>query len=173
MKISPRSRAYKATAQRLGFNAVCLIGWDGPRPASFGDNRGIYPVRVATSTKEGTAHERADLESPHVGIVMLEYVLVPSATHAKRLKDALDEVLLGQAEEHMNNTLRHRWRDVRECWDQDNSDPAEQEFDRARWWSVVLDEARRILSGGATEFEIYESAEEAQDIITKAVKRGR
>lgn len=164
--ISPRARAYRAVAQQMGFHAVCLIGWEGPRPAFFGDNRGIWPVRVATSAKEMTAHERADLETPHVGVVVLEYVLVPSAAHAKRLKDALDEVLMGEQEGQSNASLRHRWRDIQGCFE------AGDDHGRVLWWGIVLDEARRLLRAGATAFPIYTSAEDVAEMISRKATRG-
>lgn len=162
---STRGKA-KSTALATGMHAVCLIGWEGPRPAYFGDNAGIWPVRVGTAAREMEAADRADLESPHVGIVVLEYVLVPSATHAKRLKDALDEVLLGEQENCMNKGLRHRWRDVRGCFEEGD------EHARAIWWGIVLEEAMRLLRDGATDFPIYETAEEAQAASISARRRG-
>lgn len=128
-------------------------------------------MRVATSSKEMTAHERADLETPHVGVIVLECVMVPSATHAKRLKDALDEILMGHQEEQENGVLRHRWRDCRGCWDQDDADPEQRESSRAMWWGIVLSEAQRMLRSGATEFPIYDS-DEIYSVISKKVKRG-
>ena len=154
-------------AERLGFYAVCLIGWEGPRPAFFGDNRGIWPVRITTTQKEMTAAERSDLDSPHVGVVVLEYVLVPSAAHAKRLKDALNEVLLGEQEGQQNSPMRHSWRDVAGIFE------VGDDQQRSMWWSVVLDAARELLSSDATEFTIYEEAEEVQQIISERVVRGR
>lgn len=166
-KVSPRSRAYRSVAHACGHYAVCLIGWEGPRPAFFGDNEGIWPVRIATSARETTAADRADLESPHVGVVVLEYVLVPSEAHAKRLREALDEVLLGEQESQQNSGARHRWRNVNGCWE-----PGD-DHQRAIWWSVVIDEARRLMEGGAREFTIYETAEDAQKVISRKVVRGR
>lgn len=101
------------------------------------------------------AAERSDLESPVHCVVVLEYVLVATAEHAKRLKAALDEVLLGEQEGQMNAACRHRWRNVAGCFDEGD------EHQRAIWWSIVLDEAQRLLRGGATEFAIYETAERA------------
>lgn len=166
VSLSPRSKAFRATAQTMGFHTVCLIGWEGPRPAAFGDNYGIWPVRVATSAREMSAHERADLESPHVGVIVLEYVVVPSATHAKRLKDAIDEVLLGYQEEQENVATRHRWRNVRGCWEEGD------DASRMMWWGEVLQEARRILEKGSTEFPIYESWEQVNSSITRRALRG-
>lgn len=163
--LSRRSKAYRHAARREDYHAVCLIGWEGPRPAKFGDNRGIWPVRVAISKKELKANQHADIESPHVGVVVLEYVLVPTEEHAKRLKEALDEVLLGQQEAQENNGLRGRWRDVRDCWEEGNGDA------RGWWWSVVLGEAQRLLKRGATNFEMY-TADEAHKRIQRRALRG-
>lgn len=152
-KIQPVKR--KGVAQRTGLHAVCLIGWEGPRAAAFGDNQGVWPVKVVTSTKEMMAAERSDLESPVHRVIVLEYVLVATAEHAKRLKAALDEVLLGEQEGQMNGACRHRWRNCVGCFEEND------EHQRALWWSIVLDEAQRLLRGGATEFAIYETAESA------------
>lgn len=164
--ITPRSKASASIAMAAKMHAVCLIGWEGPRPAFFGDNAGIWPVRVATAAREMDAADRADLESPHARVVVLEYVLVPTATHAKRLKDALDEVLLGEQENCMNKGLRHRWRDVRGCFEEND------EHGRAIWWGIILEEAHRLLRAGATDFPIYQSWEEVQDAIPTAPRRG-
>ena len=165
MLLSPKSKAYRAVAQRTDFHAVCLIGWEGPRPAYFGDNKGIWPVRIATSTKELKAAQHADLETPHVGVVVLEYVLVSTAEHAKRLKEALDEVLLGFQEEQENSTLRGRWRDVQGCW-AEGDEPGRQ-----LWWSIVLQEAQRILRKTSTSFDVFD-ADEAYRRISKKATRG-
>ena len=163
--MAPRPRPHrvkrKGVAERLDLYAVCLIGWEGPRPTGFGDNQGGLFVRVATARKEVSAADRSDIESASVPIVVHEYVLVPSEAHAKRLKEALDEVLLGQQEEQMNTGGRHRWRNVRSCWDQDNPSIDEREFDRSRWWSEILSEAQRLLRPGATSFAIYGTPEDA------------
>jgi hypothetical protein len=169
--ISKSSRAYRAAAKAADWHAVCLIGWEGPRPAYFGDNQGIWPVRIVGTTKEMTAHEKADLETPHVGVVVLEHVLVPSAAHMKRLKDALDEVLLGEQEGQSNNALKSRWRNVRGCWDQDDPDPSTREQSRAIWWALVLEQAQRMLRQGSTEFPIYDS-EQVYRMLSKQATRG-
>lgn len=137
--ISPTSRAYNEAARYLNMHSVCLIGWEGPRPRAFGDNRGIWPVRIATSKKEMTAADRSDIETPHVGVIVLEYVHVETKAHAERLKSALDEVLLGQMEEQGNDPLRHRWRDVQGCFEEND------ETSLRLWWLVILEEAQRIL----------------------------
>lgn len=156
---SPKPNRVKrrGVAERLDLYAVCLIGWDGPRPRTFGDNRGIWPVKIAVSKKEVTAAARTDLESPHVGVIVLEYVLVPSEAHAKRLKEKLDEVLLGEQEGQQNDSLRHKWRDVIGLFD-DGDD-----HQRAMWWGIVVEEARRLLRHGATEFTIYGAPEDVPD----------
>lgn len=160
-KPKPHRVRRRGVAERLDLYAVCLIGWEGPRPLSFGDNQGGLFVRVATARKEVSAADRSDIESATVPIIVHEYVLVPTEAHAKRLKEALDEVLLGQQEEQMNTGGRHRWRNVRQCWDQDGPSKEDQEFDRARWWSEILSEAQRLLRPGSTSFAIYGTPEDA------------
>ena len=147
----------KSTAEMTGLYAVCLIGWEGPRPRAFGDNAGIWPVRVAISKREMSAAERSDIESPHTPVVVLEYVLVSTEVHAKRLKEKLDEILLGEQESQMNSPLRHRWRDIRGTVDE------KDEHQRAMWWALVLEEAQRLLRSGATHFAVYGSWEEAME----------
>ena len=146
-----QSRAFRAAAAREEFYSVCLIGWDGPRPAVFGDNLGIWPVRVATAKKDGAAHKHDDLATPHARVVVLEAIYVGSEAHAKRLKDALDEMLLGQQEEHENRSLRHRWRDVRQCF--------ETPDERAIWWGELVLEAVRLCKRAARAFETFDRAE--------------
>ena len=147
----------KSTAGMTNCYAVCLIGWEGPRPRAFGDNAGIWPVRIAISKREMMAAERSDIESPHVKVVVLEYVLVPTEVHAKRLKEKLDEVLLGEQESQQNDSLRHKWRDCRGCFEEGD------EHQRAMWWALVLEESQRLLRSGATQFAVYGSWEEAME----------
>lgn len=157
MATKPRPHRVKrrGLAERLDRYAVCLIGWEGPRPRAFGDNMGIWPVKVTISKKEMMAAARSDLESPHTGVIVLEYVLVATEVHAKRLKDALDEVLLGEQEGQQNDGLRHRWRDVRGLFEEND------DHQRAMWWGLVVEEAQRLLCRGATEFVIYGTPEDA------------
>lgn len=124
-------------------------------------------MRVVTAQKEMSAADRADLESPHVGVIVHAYVLVPTAVHAKRLKDALDEVLLGEQEGQENKPLRHRWRNCVGLFE-----PGD-EHQLMIWWGIVLEEARRLLRCGATEFTIYESAEDASRVLSKRALKGR
>lgn len=154
-KPRPHRVKRRGVAEKLDLYAVCLIGWEGPRPRAFGDNRGIWPMKIAVSKKEMVAAARTDLESPHVGVIVLEYVLVPSEVHAKRLKEKLDEVLLGEQEGQQNDALRHKWRDCNGIFDVDD------DHQRAVWWGLIVEEARRMLRPGATEFTIYGAPEEA------------
>jgi hypothetical protein len=80
---------------------------------------------------------------------------VPTEVHAKRLKEKLDDVLMGEQESQLNQSLRHRWRDVRGCFAEND------DHSRAIWWSLVLEEAQRLLRSGATHFSVYGSWEDA------------
>lgn len=158
------SRSMRAAEKRSDITWVCLIGWEGPRPRYFGDNSGVWPVRIVTTKKDRTAAKEADLETPHVGVVVLEKVAVPTAEHAKRLKAALDKALLGEVEANGNETLRHSWKDLVGCWETGD--------DRAIWWGVILEDALRTVKKQAREFEIMDGKERGRRIAASA-RRGR
>lgn len=158
-----RSKAFRAAEKKAGYVSVCLIGWDGPRPRYFGDNSGCWPVRVVMTKREKTAAKSDDLSSPHVGVVVLEWVAVPSDAHAKRLKAALDEALMGEVAAHGNAALRHSWRDVAGAW--------EGEQDRAIWWGVLLEDALRRVRKLAREFDVMTGVERDGRIARKAKRR--
>jgi hypothetical protein len=46
-----RSSDWKAAFQDLAPAAVCIVGHAMPVPATFGDNRGVWPVRVVISSR--------------------------------------------------------------------------------------------------------------------------
>lgn len=166
--INPRSKAYRSVAQLAGCHAVCLIGWKEPGALRVGDNQGIWPVRVTTAAKESSAADRANAETPHIDVVVLEYVLVPTETHAKRLKVALDEVLLGEQEGQDNRGFKKpAWKNVIGIFEVDDDEQ------RHMWWQIILQEAERLLAGGASYFPIYESADEVHKIISNKVLKQR
>lgn len=158
------SRSMRAAEKRSDITWVCLIGWEGPRPRYFGDNSGAWPVRIVTTKKDRTAAKEADLETPHVGVVVLEKVAVPTAEHAKRLKAALDKALLGEVDAKGNEAMRHAWRDLMGCWETGD--------DRAIWWGVILEDALRTVKKQAREFEIMDGKERDRRIAASA-RRGR
>lgn len=158
------SRSMRAAEKRSDITWVCLIGWEGPRPRYFGDNAGCWPVRIVTTKKDRTAAKEADLETPHVGVVVLEKVAVPTAEHAKRLKAALDKALLGEVDAKGNEAMRHAWRDLMGCWETGD--------DRAIWWGVILEDALRTVKKQAREFEIMDGKERDRRIAASA-RRGR
>lgn len=155
------SRAAKAAEAELGYHAVCLIGYSEPVPRSFGDNRGAWPVKITTSKKPRDAAKRSDLEQPLHELVVLDFVQVESEEHARLLKAALDELLLGTSDD--NRALRHGWRDI--------------EQDPAIVWPVLLRQAIEKLTSlannmrRATHFEVFDEAEKDRRVRRKA--RGR
>jgi len=175
MKLSPkqtakergkltRSRAFRAHEKQAGYVAVCLIGPEHPIPRKAGDNLGGLPVRVVVTAKDRTAAKDDDLAQPYHKFIVLECVHVESRVHGDRLKAALDEQLLGAQTELDNDQPRHRFRDVRGCFD--------DEYTRSIWWGIVLDSALREVKKQARKFDVFD-AEEKQRRISEKVRRGR
>lgn len=165
----PRGRSSRAAAQAASYHAVCLIGLvprDGDTviPRHMGDNRGTMPVRIVACKKERLAAQKYDLGQPIHRVRVLEFVAVDTEAHAKRLKAALDEVLHGESNINDNDELRHQWCDVLGCFT--------DEFSRAMWWGIVLDQALRMVREKATSFRTY-SANERDQKIQRSRQGGR
>lgn len=160
-KRAPQTRAHRAAEKALDYHAVCLVGYQQPVPRFFGDNRGVWPVKVSTSKKPRDAAKRSDLEQPIHDLVVLDFVQVESEEHARLLKAALDELLLGSSDD--NKALRHGWRDI--------------EQDPAVVWPVLLRQAIEKLTSladdmrRATHFEVISETEKQRRVQRKA--RGR
>jgi hypothetical protein len=108
-----RTKAERAAEDRLGFVAVALIGYAQAIPTEFvASNRGVWPVRVIATKEPRSVHKKPDTESPVVAIKTWAYVWTRSDFHAKRLKDRMEALLLGESEEAQ--ALRHSWIDVEE-----------------------------------------------------------
>ena len=167
MLISPKSKAYRAAAKVESFYAVCLVGWDRPRPRDYGDNEGVWPVKITIRRKESEAAKEWDQESPHADIVLLEHILVATMEHATRLKNVLNEILLGEQEQRGNQGLRRNFRNVVGCWE-----PTD-DIGRQLWWAALLTEAERLLKlrKQVTHFDLYDD-EKAYRIISKKATRG-
>lgn len=164
MLIPPKSRAYRSAAKTTDFYAVCLVGWSKPRPMDFGDNEGIWPVKIVIRKKESEAAKEMDSETPHSDAVVFEHVLVATWAHATRLKDALNEVLLGQQEQQENKPLRKNFRNVVGCWAENDS------IGRSMWWSAILTEALQILRKSSSSFEVFDEDEAYERISNKATR---
>lgn len=156
-----QTRAYRAAEAETDYYAVCLIGYEKPVPRYFGDNRGAWPVRIATSKKPRDAAKRSDLEQPLHELVVLDFVQVETEEHARILKAALDELLTGSSDN--NKALRHGWRDI--------------EQDPSIVWPILLNDAITKLTNAvadmrrATSFEVFSEQEKIEKIKRKA--RGR
>lgn len=147
------SKAFRDAATELDFVAVCMIGYERPVPVEIGSNATHWPVKFTTSRDPSTAAKRADLEQPLHALVCLEYVWTLSDAHARRLKGALDTMLLGNDADMM--TLRHSWRDC--------SDPAVA-------WGVLLSDALRSLREKGQTIETFSEEMKVQRILNHARK---
>lgn len=154
-RINQQGRAFKAAEAKLEHVAVCLIGYEGRAPRHFGDNAGVWPIRVATTTKPRDIAKRADLENPIHKVRVHDLVWTQSEAHAKRLKAQLDKLLLGVGEE--SAALRHNWRDC--------DDPAVV-------WAILLEEALRELRK-KERIEVFDEEERVRRVETSALKSRR
>ena len=110
-QVARSTRSEIAAKKKLDLVAVVLVGYAEMAPRGFGDNQGERPVRVHT-TRDPVALV-ADLarEHPRHRLVLLEHVWCDSEAHAKRLRAALDQQLLGDEDAHR---LAYAWRDMPE-----------------------------------------------------------
>lgn len=154
---SGRTRTQRAAEQRADYHAVCLIGFaEALIPRFVGDNMGAVPVRIACVKKERLAAQKYDLGQPVHHVLVLESVNVKTEVHGKRLKAALDAILIGESASQDNGDLRHQWCDVRGCFD--------DEFTRQIWWGIVLDQAMDVVRLGATSFQTFDGQERERRI---------
>lgn len=106
-----RTKAEKFAEEKLGFVAVALIGYARAVPIEFtASNQGIWPCRIVATKSPRDVHKKPDTESPVVAIKLWAYVWTRSEFHAKRLKDRMEALLLGETENAP--ALRHSWIDV-------------------------------------------------------------
>jgi len=103
---SPQARKLE---KELGHTAVCLIGTTKRVPREFGDNRGVWPVKFATTMRPRSGAKVENLANPIHKVVVHQFVFTPSKDDAKRLRERLDSLLVGDSAE---SKLRHGWRDV-------------------------------------------------------------
>lgn len=104
-----QTKAYRDAERRLDHVAVCLIGSRRPMPMEIGSNRTITPVDVVWSRKPEEAPRVKDRAWPTGQCELLDHVWTESEAHAKRLKDAIIERILGTDPDMIK--LRHTWLD--------------------------------------------------------------
>lgn len=150
-KIEPGSPPFKAAEKKLGMVTVGLLGFSKMVPRRMGDNRGGRPVKVFAGSNRDEILRRAQAEQPYHECVIHGYVWVRSEAHAKLLKGALDECLLGDDEEAR---LLGRWR---EC-----------DVNPATAWDVILQDVAQALGG---QCELF-SEDERVAMVQRAAYRG-
>ncbi len=104
---------------KLDWWAVCLVGVRDPIPERIGSNSTRSPVKVVVCRDPTTAAKRADYEQPIHPLETLRYVWVLTEVRGKRIKAALDILILGDDAQLVE--LRFAWRDMPEWerkWDE-------------------------------------------------------
>lgn len=147
--------SFKDARKKSTFTAVCLIGYVGAVPKHFGDNQGVWPVRVVTTVRPHYEASRLDYASPVHKVRVLDLVWTETKDHAKRLKATLDVLLLGTGAS--NKVLRHGWRDI--------------ETEPEIVWPILLSEALRTLAGKREKVEVFDTAAVERKLYAKAGKR--
>lgn len=128
-----RTRVAIEAEKELEFSAVCMVGYTKKAPRYMGDNQGAQPVKFSVTANPVEIAKKPDLESPFEPVRVLEFVWLESDRHAKRLKETLDDLLLGTSSE---SRLRHAWRDI------------EGEPDKV--WTELLSQALQLLNVNET-----------------------
>lgn len=139
-KISKSSKSYRDAAKRLDFAAVGMIGYKHRVPRSFGDNEGVWPVKIIAGRDCGEILRKANAEQPLHECEIVEYVWCRSHAHATLLKATLDDMLLGT---DPAARLRMAWRNC--------DQPAAS-------WHILVQEAIALLG----DFETMTEAERVE-----------
>ena len=141
--------------RRAAFVAVCLIGVEERVPRKFGDNAGVWPVKVVTTQKPYIEAGRSDRESPIHRVRVLDLVWTESKAHAMRLREALNILLLGVGND--TRELRHGWRDI-------DGDPAVT-------WAILLGEAIRMLADRREVISVMSQGDMEQRVQRRVERR--
>src|SRR5262245_46554265 len=105
-----RQSPHEARIEReLDWWAVCLIGYVGRVPRTFGDNEGMWPVRFVLTRTPRTAAGADDRASPYHRVTVHEFAYVAGRERGRALIRQLDSLLLGTGRQ---SKLRRSWRDV-------------------------------------------------------------
>jgi hypothetical protein len=144
-----RSHKFKAAEKRLDYWAVMLIGPEERVPRRFGDNAGVFDVRVAASSDPEGYLRRHQIEHGVHRRQIVALVWTESAAHAKRLKDKLDELLAGTAAGLLGN-----WRDI-------DGDPDVT-------WQILLAQALREIEARGETIEVFGEQERLARVAQEA-----
>jgi hypothetical protein len=147
-----RTKAERAAEDRLGFVAVAMIGYERPVPVEFkASNLAIWPCRLVATKEPRNVHKKPDTEAPIVPIKVWNYVWTRTDFHAKRLKDRMEALLLGESDEAQ--ALRHSWIDVEEP---------------EIVWGLLLPRALKEIRAREKEFNVW-SEHEYRALVRNAV----
>lgn len=147
-----RSHAFKQAEKRLDYWAVMLLGPMERVPRRFGDNAGVFDVRVAASSDPEGYLRRHQIEHGVHKRQIVALVWTESAAHAKRLKDKLDSLLTGTTEGLLGN-----WRDI--------------EGDPDVTWQILLAQALREIEERGETIEVFGEAERLARVAEAANRR--
>lgn len=158
-----------AAEDELGCHWVAVLSIERPVPRHFGDNRGMLPIWVEAHADWRQSGRTFDNQQPAQAMraIRIAVLGVRSDAHARRLKAALDEALVGRAADLDADPLRLRFRNGVDFGDLDE------------WWTPLLQDALMQCELAASGFEVFTRAEHERMVaervaaMVRQVREGR
>jgi len=166
----PRRSEIEIQAEdELEHHWVAVLSIERPVPRHFGDNRGMLPIWVEANADWRQSGRSFDLQQAATSMraTRLAVLGVRSDAHARRLKQQLDEALVGRAADLDADPLRHRFRNGVEFGDLE------------AWWTPLLADVLIRCELAAVDFEVFNRADhermvaERVQTIIRLKKEGR
>lgn len=154
----PRRNELEIAAEdELGHHWVTVLSIERPVPRRFGDNRGMLPIWVEAHADWRHSGRSFDLQQPAEAMraIRLAVLGVRSDEHARRLKAALDEALMGREADHESDPLRSRFRNGIDLGDID------------AWWTPLLMDALLRCETAAASFEVFGRADHERIVAAR------
>lgn len=158
-----RSEIEIEAEDELAHHWVTVVSIERPVPRHFGDNRGMLPIWVEAHADWRQSGRTFDQQQPATAMraVRLAVLGVRSDAHARRLKAALDEALLGRAADLEADPLRLRFRNGVDFGDLDG------------WWTPLLLDVLLRCEAAATDFEVFNRADHERMVAARAALKVR
>lgn len=166
----PRRSELEIQAEdELEHHWVAVLSIERPVPRHFGDNLGMLPIWVEANADWRQSGRSFDLQQAAVSMraIRLAVLGVRSDEHARRLKQQLDEALVGRAADLDADPLRHRFRNGVEFGELE------------AWWMPLLADVLIRCELAAVDFEVFNRADhermvaERVAMIVRLKKEGR
>lgn len=160
----PRRSEIEIEAEgELDHHWVTVVSIERPVPRHFGDNRGMLPIWVEAHADWRQSGRTFDQQQPSEAMraIRLAVLGCRSDAHARRLKAALDEALVGRASDLDADPLRLRFRNGIDFGDLDG------------WWTPLLLDVLLRCEAAATDFEVFNRADHERMVAERVALKVR